>query len=306
MKPAAEDNNRLAILVILATGFCLALGDAVIKGISAEFTLWQIFTLRSLLVLPVLILALRMRSARLSLWPQRPGWTLTRSLLLSAMWAAYYCSLLYVELSVASAVYYSSPIFITLLAALLLGDRVGRRGWLAVALGLAGVLLILQPRPSAINLYALLPLASALAYALAMLLTRSHCAREEPLLLAIWLNAVMLLLGLLFSLVLGGASTDSASPARAFLFGSWVELGAAQWAVMGLLAVAIIIGSVGAAIAYQLGRPSTVATFDFAYVAFATLWGVLLFRQLPGPLASLGIVLIAAAGLLAVRRAASR
>lgn len=295
------DNNTVAIAVILATGFFLALGDAVIKGISTHFTLWQIFTLRSLLVLPVLVVAMRWRTRGMALWPQRPGWTLLRSVLLSAMWIAYYYSLLYVDLSIASAVYYSSPLFITLFAALFLGDTVGRAGWLAVGLGAVGVLLILQPTAAAINLYSLLPLASALAYALAMILTRSQCADEEPLLLSIWLNLVMLLLGIGFSLVFGQSSRLSLSAGEAFLFGSWGAMDAVQWAAMALLAVAIIVGSVGAAVAYQLGRPTTVATFDFAYVAFATGWGALLFHEVPGPVAAAGVLLIAAAGLLAQR-----
>lgn len=295
------DNNAVAIAVILATVFFLALGDAVIKGISTQFTLWQIFTLRSVLVLPVLVVALRWRSRALVFWPQRPWWTLLRSALLSAMWIAYYYSLLYVDLSIASAVYYSSPLFITLFAALFLGDAVGRVGWLAVVLGAVGVLLILQPTAAAINLYSLLPLASALAYALAMILTRSQCANEEPLLLSIWLNLVMLLLGIGFSLVLGQSSFVALSAGEAFLFGSWGSMDVMQWAAMALLAVAIIVGSVGAAVAYQLGRPTTVATFDFAYVAFATGWGALLFHEVPGPIATVGVLLIAAAGLLAVR-----
>jgi len=298
------DNNGVAIAVILATGFFLALGDAVIKGISTRFTLWQIFTLRSVLVLPVLFAVLRWRTKALSLWPQRPGWTLLRSVLLSAMWITYYTSLLYVDLSIASAVYYSSPIFITLFAALFLGDAVGRTGWLAVILGAVGVLLILQPTTAALNLYSLLPLASALSYALAMILTRSQCADEEPLLLSIWLNLVMLLLGSGFSFVLGQTSSASLSAGHAFLFGAWGAMDAVQWAAMALLAVAIIVGSVGAAVAYQLGRPTTVASFDFAYVAFATGWGALLFHQVPGPIATLGVLLIAAAGLLAVRNPA--
>ena len=57
-----------------------------------------------------------------------------------------------------------------------------------------------------------------------------------------------------------------------------------------------------AAIAYQSGPASLVATFDFAYLAFATLWGILIFADLPDALTVAGIVLVAAAGILAVRR----
>ncbi|NCB75121.1 MAG: hypothetical protein EOM51_10325 [Clostridia bacterium] len=52
--PAPRDDTRLAVFVILVTVFALSLGDSVIKKISAEFTLWQIFTVRSFFVVPVL------------------------------------------------------------------------------------------------------------------------------------------------------------------------------------------------------------------------------------------------------------
>ncbi len=56
-------------------------------------------------------------------------------------------------------------------------------------------------------------------------------------------------------------------------------MGKTEWFTTALLAVAVFIGSVGAAIAYQVGPPATVATFDFAYVGFAGLWGVLFFAE---------------------------
>jgi drug/metabolite transporter (DMT)-like permease len=71
---------------------------------------------------------------------------------------------------------------------------------------------------------------------------------------------------------------------------------------MGLLATATIIGSIGAAIAYQSGPSSVVSTYDFAYLAFAALWGFVFFAEVPDVISATGIVLIAAAGILAVRR----
>ncbi len=72
-----------------------------------------------------------------------------------------------------------------------------------------------------------------------------------------------------------------------------------------VLAAAIVVGSVGAAVAYQIGRSATVATFDFAYVAFAVIWGFVLFQEVPGSKSILGIILIVAAGILAVRKPAT-
>ena len=67
------------------------------------------------------------------------------------------------------------------------------------------------------------------------------------------------------------------------------------------MVAAILIGSVGAAFSYQNGRPSTIATFDFTYVAFAMMWGILVFDEKPSTQALFGISLIVVAGVLAVR-----
>lgn len=79
-------------------------------------------------------------------------------------------------------------------------------------------------------------------------------------------------------------------------------LGAQEWLTKGLLSAAVVIGSVGAAIAYQAGPSSIVSTFDFSYLAFAALWGLLFFGEVPDAITLGGIILIASAGILAVRR----
>jgi drug/metabolite transporter (DMT)-like permease len=101
-----------------------------------------------------------------------------------------------------------------------------------------------------------------------------------------------------FSLLLVRFGNGGDVPAHlAFLLGPWTEMGAEQWGAVGLLSTAIIVGSLGAAIAYQIGRSSTVATFDFAYVAFAAIWGFFLFDEVPDRHAMAGIVLIVGAGI---------
>lgn len=299
----SRDNVRLAVAVILATDFALSLGDAAIKQISADFVLWQIFVIRSIIAIPVLIALIRLRSRLTSLAPRRFGWVALRSLMLTLMWVAYYAALPHLALGVAAATYYTLPIFITLFAALFIGDRIGPTGWGAVLLGFAGVLLILKPEADGFNGYALLPLVSAVLYALAMILTRTKCREENPLVLSLSLNVSFVAIGLLATLliaVVGGPAHEARG--TSFLFGEWSIMGKTEWFSMILLAAAVIIGSVGAAIAYQIGPPATVATFDFVYVGFAGAWGVLFFAEVLDSITIAGMVLIIAAGVLAVRR----
>ena len=63
----------------------------------------------------------------------------------------------------------------------------------------------------------------------------------------------------------------------------------------------MLVGSVGAAVAYQSGPAPVVATFDYAYLVFAGLWGALLFAEVPDPPTAVGMAMIAVGGALAVR-----
>jgi drug/metabolite transporter (DMT)-like permease len=297
------DNVRLAVAVILLTNLALSLGDAVVKQISADFVLWQIFVIRSIIAIPILIAVFRLRSRSASLAPRHFGWVALRSLMLTLMWVAYYSALPHLALGIAAVTYYTLPIFITLFAAIFIGDRIGLMGWGSVLLGFAGVLLILKPAAGGFNGYALLPLVSAILYALAMILTRTKCREENPLVLSLSLNVSFVAVGLLATLLIAMVGEPFAAPQdTSFLFGEWSIMGKTEWLIMALLAAAVIIGSVGAAIAYQVGPPATVATFDFAYVGFAGLWGVLFFAEVLDGVTITGMLLIIAAGVLAVRR----
>ncbi len=300
----ARDNIKRAVVCIVAAVLALSLGDALIKASSASFPLWQIFVVRSLLCLPVLLGVLWLKYPGVSLVPAALGWTILRSVMLMSMWVAYYAALPNVELSIAAAVYYTLPLFITLLSAVFTGDPVGKAGWLAIMLGFAGVLLILKPNTEDFNAYALLPLISAVLYACAMVLTRTKGREENPFVLSLALNVTFVLAGLFAAAaLLFWRPDETAVTANSFLLGGWTPLGTRQWLAMLVLAAAVLLGSVLSAIAYQSGPSALVSTFDFSYLAFAAFWGVVFFAEVPDGLSGLGIGMIASAGLLAVRKA---
>jgi drug/metabolite transporter (DMT)-like permease len=293
------DNVRFAVAVILVTNLALSLGDAAIKQFSADFVLWQIFVLRSVVAIPVLIAILRLGYPGVAFAPRYPGWVVLRSLMLTMMWITYYAALPHLALGVAAAVYYTLPIFIALFAAFFIGDKIAPLGWIAILLGFVGVVLILKPDAEGFNLYALLPLASAVFYASAMILTRTKCRDEHPLILSLGLNVSFIIVGLLATLVLAASGEGQGAT---FLAGPWSAMDTTAWLSMVMLAAATLIGSIGAAVAYQSGPPAIVAAFDFAYVGFATLWGVLFFAEVLDAITIAGIVLIVASGILALRR----
>jgi len=135
-----------------------------------------------------------------------------------------------------------------------------------------------------------------------MILTRTRCRDEHPLVLSLALNVTFVVVGLAASAWFVLVPASAGEDAGRFLTGSWIPMAQEEWFAMVLLTAAILIGSIGTAIAYQVGPPSIVSTFDFAYVAFAAAWGFLVFAETPDPLTILGMALIVGAGVLALRR----
>jgi drug/metabolite transporter (DMT)-like permease len=204
---------------------------------------------------------------------------------------------------VAAAVFYTIPLFITLFSALFTGDRVTPRSWIAIIIGFVGVVIIVRPEPEGFNAYVLLPLLAAIFYALAMILTRTRCLKENPKVLALSLHIAMVLVGSVGIVFMTAVNPSESTVANnPLLFNTWVSLGLKEWLAMLVLAIAIVTGSVGTAVAYQNGPSSTVASFDYFYLGFSVLWGFLLFAEVPDAFTVIGIAMVAAAGIIAVRR----
>ncbi|MGI9417685.1 MAG: DMT family transporter [Geminicoccaceae bacterium] len=291
------NRTALGIVTILASVLVMAFADAIVKLVSADLTVWQVFAVRSLFGAPIIIALLLATGVGFRL--RAPLWALVRSALLVLTWLAFYASLPVLSLSLAAVAVYTNPIMIALLSALLIGEPVARHQWGGVLLGFLGVIAILQPGTDAFSWFTILPLLAAGFYALAMVLTRSQCQDEPPLTLALTLHVLFLLTGLVATTLLAfigfDADTKAAFP---FLLGDWAPMGLREWGLMALLGVLSAAYFVGVARAYQIAAPSIIATFDYAYLVSATLWGFVFFAEKPDFMTIGGMVLITMAGLL--------
>ena len=308
-RAASKPPDRVGqgILLIVVSVFLMSLGDALVRSLSAALTLWQIFLLRSLLALPLLMLPLlatliARRRQPSGLGQTALGWIALRSLLLVAMWIAFYVALPLLPLSLAASALYTAPLLVALLSALAIGEPPGPRLKLALGLGFLGVLVILRPGTEAFSWAMILPLLAAGAYALAMVITRSKCGTTAPLALSFALNLCFLVAGLLGVAALWLLDPLLPAAANPFLLGHWVLLERREWGLLVLLALLFVAVATGVARAYQCGPPAVIATFDYAYLPFAVLWGLVLFRELPDAWTIAGMALIAVAGCLVLWR----
>ncbi|MEM7746006.1 MAG: DMT family transporter [Pseudomonadota bacterium] len=296
MTPGRDEyDTRTAVLAIMVSVAALSLGDAVIKATSLRLPLWQMYVLRSAVSVPVLWWLARRRGPLVLI---APFWVILRSALLVVMWLSYYSALPVMPLSLAAAAYYTGPLLIVGLAAGVARQFPPGRAIFAIGFGFLGVLMVIRPDTSGFTVGALLPLAAAFLYACAMVLTAAKCREEDPFILALMLNVAFVFVGAMLGVFSGHQGS--------FIFGPWQPLDLRLLGTVALLAVLILIGSTGAALAYQKGPPTTVAAFDYSYLVFSLIWGGLFFAEFPDSIALLGIVIIIASGLLALPRRASQ
>jgi len=119
------DRTILGVGIILVSVLTMAFADAIVKLVSADLTVWQVFFARSLVAIPILV-ALSPATGT-GLKPRAPIWVFVRSGLLLLTWLAFYASLPVLSLSVAAVAVYTNPIITALLSAALIGERVTGR-----------------------------------------------------------------------------------------------------------------------------------------------------------------------------------
>lgn len=300
-RPHLHD-TRTGAALITGSVFLVSASDALVKLGSTQFTIWQLYLIRSSIAIALLLLWLGVSQ------PDSPWrglvcdrWTLLRSASLTLMWIAFYAALPHMSLSLAALALYTAPSFIALLSALVLREPVSPRRWLAITLGFIGVLVILRPTATGFSAMTLLPVLAALLYAVAAVVTRAKCGSRCALSLALNLNLCLGVVGAL--VLLGYRLLDPAwqSAPDGFLALHWVAMGPPQWLLMGVLAVLMALMSMGVAKAYQIGPCAVVGTFDYSYLPFAMFWSFVLFNEVLDTGMVLGMGLIAASGVCVLR-----
>ncbi len=306
--PFARSAPLAGILCLLVGLAVFSVQDLILKLLSGRYPLYEIMLVRGLVGLPLLLLMVRAEGGlRLLVTPGLPA-MLLRGVVMFVAYAAFYLALAALPLPTSVALYFSGPLFITLLSVLVLGERVGLIGWGAVCVGFAGVMVILRPGNGLFDWASLLPVLSGLTYGIAMIAARRMGANESAGAMAFWGNAVLLSaaagMALAFS---GGSSGEGLHPSLAFLMRGWEPLAAAD---LGLMAVTGVVAAAGLWLltsAYRLAEASTVAPFEYTAMIWGVVWGWTIWGEWPDALGWLGIAAIIGAGLvMAVARTAPR
>jgi drug/metabolite transporter (DMT)-like permease len=276
-------NARGAALALL--GFAIfATHDVVVKTLGASYAPVQILFFSVLLGFPIVtVMLMRDRTAG-DLRPKHPWWTAARtaSVVVTGLSAFYAFSVL--PLAQTYAILFATPLLITVLAIPILGERVRLRRWAAVIVGLAGVLIVLQPGQAAPGPGHLAALTAAAGGALASVIVRKIGQDER--------SAVLLL----YPMVANFAVMAAALP---FVYR---PMPVADLGLAGLIAALGFAGMLCMIAAYRAGEAAIIAPMQYSQILWATVFGLLLFGERPAPNTAVGAVVIIASGLYIVLR----
>ncbi len=290
------------ILLVLAATFAISLQDVIFKAFGNTMTLWQIFALRGALAIPLFLMLRRPHGAGIFVQAFQP-WVMLRAWCMTLTFLAFYAAIPFLSLSTLGAANYMAPIFVALLSAFAIRERVTWRGWLAVLIGFAGVLVLLRPGTDAFSVWALLPLTGAMFYACGHILTRTKCRDVPVSAMALAVILATMCAGILGSLIISLAPPGTAvSLATPYLLGGWSPLDLAECLILAALTLLTVAATLLLAGAYKAAPPSTAATFEYSYLVFVALWDMVFFATPPGGMTLLGMAMIVGAGLLLIYR----
>ncbi len=309
MTTAPQNVPGLAILFVLVGVFCISINDMLIKQLSGDYPLHQIVFVRSGIGILFSLVIVQFEGGWGILRTNRPWLHTLRGLLIVIANMTYFVALAVLPLADATALFFAAPLFITILSIPVLREKVGPMRLTAVAVGFAGVVIMQRPWAEASELdvsriVLLLPVLSALTYAINQLLTRKLGVASKASAMAVYIQATFILTSVLFYLVAGdgrfaeGATNESII----FLLRAWVwPADSDMWVFAGLGVNSAIIGYCLSQ-AYRLADAATVAPFEYVGLPLAVIWGFLIFGDIPVFEVWVGIALILGSGLFVFLR----
>lgn len=265
-----------------ATGKWLAMMDNVPP---ATITFMRFFLQCWLMLAILLVIG---RGSVQALRTQHLAGNLVRGALMGLGGLCFFTAVKYMPLADAMAVFFAEPLILTLFSAIFLKEKVGWRRFSAVAIGLIGTMIVIQPSFEIFGAVSLLPLATAVTFAAYLILNRKYGAKENPLAMQFYAG-------------LGGW----AFVGLAMLFGPATGLedlrfslptGFQPWLLLALMGVIGTVSHLMVVHAFKLAPASLLAPFQYLEIVNAVLVGLLIFGDFPTPSKWFGIAIIIGSG----------
>ncbi len=302
----AERTSFTGAYWALAAVFMFTLNDVTVKFLAGDYPLYQVMFVRSLIgVLFVMAVLAPFTGGLASLKTRRLGIHMVRGLCVVFANLFFFLSLAALPLADAVAIFFISPLVITVFSVIFLREYVGPRRWIAIFLGLVGVIIVVRPGTTAFQIASLLPMVAALGYAMLHILTRRIGGTENATSLVFYVQTTFLTVCTVAGLGLGhGAFDVFEHPSAQFLLRAWVWPAFPDLMMMVFSGVVTSAGGYMISQAYRLSEAALVAPFEYIALPLSVTFGILLFAEVPDAMALGGIALIIISGLVLVWREA--
>jgi drug/metabolite transporter (DMT)-like permease len=264
---------------------CFSLMDAGMKQLASSYPTLQVTFLRGAASLPFVLVWVLATAGPRSLVPKRWALHLLRGALGMAMIGCFVYALRSLPLSTAYTIYFVAPLLIAALSVPLLGEHVGPRRWIAIGIGLVGVLVVLRPGVGGfISVPGLMVLLAATAYAVAAITVSMLTRTDTPQSMVVWFLVIM------------------AVGAGLLAIPDWQPLQLGHAALIAGMGLAGAGGQVALTRAFQLGEASLIAPLEYTGLVWVIGWDLLFWGALPDRFTWLGAAIIVASGLYLLHR----
>ncbi|MEM7544086.1 MAG: DMT family transporter [Pseudomonadota bacterium] len=276
-----EDRPGFAVGLVLIVYICFAGIDVSAKWlVEAGLPVGEVVFIRYLGHL-IMVVGLFAPSQGANLWRmKRPSLTLLRGTMLLCATAANFTALQYLSLTVTTSIFFASPLIVTALAALFLGETVGPRRWAAIAVGLVGVLIITRPWGESFQWAMLISCIPPIAASIYILITRRLAGEEAPDTMQFWAAFIPVV---------------AIAP---FAFAGW-QWPSDPWAWVAFCAIGFFgwLGHQLFTLAHRYADASTLAPLTYIHIVYMTAASWLIFHQPPVLWTIIGACVIIFSGL---------
>ncbi len=279
------ENLRGALFMMLSmAGF--AANDAVIKAIAGDFGLFPTIFWRGLVACALLAL-LAAREGTLGWRPSGPDarFVALRGGAEVVTTLCFLTALVHLPLATATAILQTTPLVVTVAAAVFLREKIGWRRYLAAAVGFGGVLIIVRPGSDGFSIYALAALGAVFGITLRDLATRRLTSAAPTYPIALLTAALITAMGGIGTLFVESTPPDALTGLA--LTGS---------------AMALIVGYVFGIHAMRSGDIGFVSPFRYSILIWALALGLVFFSEVPDAITLVGVVIVTGTGLFTFAR----
>ena len=282
--PARADHPFRGIALILLSTVFLGVSDVTAKYLSTTLPSIEIAWIRFAVFALIMVPAMAPASPLYALHTGRLGLQLMRGAALLASSLFFISGLRFLPIAEASATSFVAPLFVTALSIIFLSEKVGLRRWLATAVGLIGVLIILRPGTGAFHAAAFFPIASALSWACTLIMTRVMSGRERAATTMAYSS-------------IAGICILSALVPLVWVAPSWHDI------LLGIfIGIASTAGQWIVVLAFRYADASVLAPFSYTQLLWVSILGFTVFGEIPDVWTITGAAFIVASGLYTAHR----